>query len=629
MKKIDSYPKPIRQLLAKKHSLDFYQREYSWQKKHVIQLINDLASIFLDHYKVGDKRSDVGNYGYYYLGSIIISDRSNQRYIIDGQQRLTTLTLLLIKLYRLLEDEDQKSQIAPLILAVSFGKKSFNLDIPERQLVMEALYEDTLFDPSNQPESVRNTAARYNDIEDNLLEELQGEALPYFVDWLIEKVYLVEIIAYTDSDAYIIFETMNDRGLSLTPTDMLKGYLLASITDTEERNIASKVWLKHIQKLTNIGKDEPAEAIKSWLRSQYALSIREHRRGSERGDFELIGTEFHRWVRDEKEHFGTETIGISGFIKHEFDFYAHWYHRLQTASESMQPGLECVYYNANHNFTLQYPALLAPLHVNDTDEEEILRKIQITARYLDILIHRRIWNGRSTDYSNIFHPICRLILEIRRKSSSELVKLLYPSLNEGNDTFFSSGPQLSLFHGSHTDLRLSAFTRNNQFHLHGRNRSKIHLILARMMEYVEIESGESSRYVEYVEKENTPYEVEHIWANHPERHVDEFPNEADFEEYRNRIGGLLLLPKSINASIGDEIYTKKLGIYSGQSLLAKSLHEQAYKNNPGFRHFIERSGLPFRPHAEFKKADLDARQKLYQLLAEQIWNPERLREDTS
>ena len=60
-------------------------------------------------------------------------------------------------------------------------------------------------------------------------DELAASALPYFADWLIENVHLVEITAYSDRDAYTIFETMNDRGLSLTPTDMLKGYLLANI----------------------------------------------------------------------------------------------------------------------------------------------------------------------------------------------------------------------------------------------------------------------------------------------------------------------------------------------------------------------------------------------------------------
>ncbi len=50
----------------------------------------------------------------------------------------------------------------------------------------------------------------------------------------------------------------------------------------------------------------------------------------------------------------------------------------------------------------------------------------------------------------------------------------------------------------------------------------------------------------------------------------------------------------------------------------------AYEYDPGFRRFVEELKLPFRPHSEFRKADLDARQELYQKLAEHIWNPENL-----
>ncbi|WP_199345072.1 MULTISPECIES: DUF1524 domain-containing protein [Nostoc] len=106
--------------------------------------------------------------------------------------------------------------------------------------------------------------------------------------------------------------------------------------------------------------------------------------------------------------------------------------------------------------------------------------------------------------------------------------------------------------------------------------------------------------------------------------LKEFPYIEDFSEYRNRIGGLLLLPKSFNASYGDLPYAKKLPHYYGQNLLAKSLNPQCYDHNPGFLGYKERSGLQFQPHEEFKKADLDARQKLYQKIAEEIWNPERL-----
>ena len=97
-----------------------------------------------------------------------------------------------------------------------------------------------------------------------------------------------------------------------------------------------------------------------------------------------------------------------------------------------------------------------------------------------------------------------------------------------------------------------------------------------------------------------------------------------FSEYRNRIGGLLLLPKSSNASYRDMPYVDKREHYLKENLLAQSLHEKAYEHNPGFRRFIDETGLDFQPYTEFKKADLDARQKLYQALAEKIWNPENL-----
>ncbi len=85
----------------------------------------------------------------------------------------------------------------------------------------------------------------------------------------------------------------------------------------------------------------------------------------------------------------------------------------------------------------------------------------------------------------------------------------------------------------------------------------------------------------------------------------------------------MLLPKSFNASYGDLEYAPKRELYLGQNLLAQCLHEQAYEHNPGFRRFIEETGLPFRAHSEFKKADLDVRQDLYRRLAERIWSARR------
>ncbi len=121
--------------------------------------------------------------------------------------------------------------------------------------------------------------------------------------------------------------------------------------------------------------------------------------------------------------------------------------------------------------------------------------------------------------------------------------------------------------------------------------------------------------------------MEHIWANHPERHNDEFSHPSEFMEYRNRIGGLLLLPKSFNASYGDMPYSEKLEHYYGQNLLAQSLYEKTYQHDPGFRRFLSETGLPFRAHKDFKKADLDARQELYRMIAEKIWDTDALRKE--
>lgn len=609
MKEIHAYAKNLRALLGgAKFAIDYYQREYRWETKQVVELIEDLTEKFEDSHEPGNNRSAVEQYGHYFLGSIIVSDKDGRKFLIDGQQRLTTLTLLLIHIYRQLEDNEQKAQLAILIFSQKFGRRSFNLDVEERNACMDALFTGQPFDENGQPESVVNILHRYQDVEDYFPEQLRGEALPYFADWLIENVYLVEITAYSDADAYTIFETMNDRGLSLTPTDMLKGYLLANITDGAARDDASRIWRKHVRQLQEIGKEEDFDGIKAWLRSQYAKTIRERRRGAQPGDFDLIGTEFHRWVRDHENELGlTRSVDFARFIEEDFAFYAHWYALVRDAAESLKPGLEYVYYNAQNRFTLQYPVLLAPLRRSD-NKEVILRKLRVVASYLDILLTRRIWNWRAIDYSTMQYAMFLIIRKIRGQDLPTLAELLTKRLTADQETFAS----------------------NTGFRLHGMNRRQIHLLLARMTDYVETQSGRPSRYHEYVERQGRKgYEIEHIWADQYDRHADEFSHPADFAEYRNRIGGLLLLPKSFNASYGALSYAEKRKHYLRQNLLAQSLHEDAYQHDPGFARFVKESGLPFRAHAEFRKDDLDARQELYRLLAEQIWNPERLRQEAA
>src|SRR6266496_2173458 len=601
--KIDAQAKSVSDLLGnKKYAIDYYQREYKWETKQITELLEDLEDKFLDNYEEGHSRIKVERYKHYFLGSIIVSNRDGKKFIIDGQQRLTSLTLLLIYLNNLQRDHTEQVDVSNLIFSEKFGKKSFNIDVDERVECLEAVYNNQTFNANGGPESVHNIAALYDDIEDNFPEVLKKDALLYFIDWLKENVDLVEITTYSDNEAYTIFETMNDRGLSLSPTDMLKGYLLANIGSAEERAKANDLWKNCLLELLKLGKEEDADFFKAWLRAKYAQSIREHRKGATNKDFDIIGTTFHKWVQDKSKRIGLKySADFREFVMIHFKSFSGQYTRIRQAARELTSGFEYIFYNAHNNFTLQYPLLLAPLRSND-DQDTANRKIRLVAGYLDIFIVRRAVNFRTLDYSSIVYTMFNLMKEIRELDVPSLVEVLKAKVASMEESFDGM----------------------SRFFLNLWSKRYIQHILARITRHIEEQSGVESSFVTYVYREiKKPFEIEHTWADKYERHTDEFTTEEDFAEYRNHIGGLLLLPRGFNQSFGDKPYDEKLEAYFGQNLLAKSLNEQCYRNNPSFLAYVNHSGLPFRSHLTFKKADLDARQELYRLICEEIWSPSR------
>ena len=229
MQEVKGHDRSIRELLSGvSYGVDYYQREYKWGRKQVQELVDDLTGCFLESHQHGDTSKNVANYGHYFLGSIVVSQTDDVRNIVDGQQRLTTLSVLLIFLNNLQKNRTDQVDIQSLIFSDDFGEKKFKMNIIERNDCMESLFNDISYNADNASESVRRLTARYQDFHELFPEDLKGDLLPLFIYWLQHRVKLIEIISYTDQDAYTIFETMNDRGLSLTPTEMLKGFLLAS-----------------------------------------------------------------------------------------------------------------------------------------------------------------------------------------------------------------------------------------------------------------------------------------------------------------------------------------------------------------------------------------------------------------
>ncbi len=102
--KIEAKDTNINALLKdQKFTIDYFQREYRWEEKHIKLLVEDLTATFLKSYASKHKRSEVANYQNYYLGPFVFSVNpdNGKKSIIDGQQRITSITLLLIYLNHL------------------------------------------------------------------------------------------------------------------------------------------------------------------------------------------------------------------------------------------------------------------------------------------------------------------------------------------------------------------------------------------------------------------------------------------------------------------------------------------------------------------------------------------------
>jgi len=256
--KIEANDRTIAEVLEnKKYTVDYFQREFSWEQRHIEQLVTDLTSSFLAEFREGDSREKGSDYNCYYLGPFVLSEKDSKRSIIDGQQRLTSITLFLIYLNNLQKELNLEEEVESMIFSNYRGKRSFNIQVEERMGCLEQLFtKGTYQAKSDDDESTINMTERYDDIVDAFPDELKGPALSFFLDWLKYNVILVEIIAYSDDNAYTIFETMNDRGLNLTSTEMLKGYVLSRFNSPSTRQKANEKWKAAIQQLHTYDKDE-------------------------------------------------------------------------------------------------------------------------------------------------------------------------------------------------------------------------------------------------------------------------------------------------------------------------------------------------------------------------------------
>lgn len=406
--KIDGQGMSVAQVFEDRYVIDYFQREYKWEKKHIEQLIYDLDFAFHESYKDGDTIDDIPNYKPYFMGPYIVSRHHTMYSLIDGQQRLTSLTLLLI--YIVKHFPDTRDDLEKLIYKRSFKKESYNLNIEGRERVMDFLFKDVDFDRTNMSVSEINILSRYSDIEDLFPERLRdSDKIILFSYWLLNKVVLVQILSYSDDNAYTIFETMNDRGFNLTSSEMLKSLLLSKIKDAKVRRRCDQKWKENIQRLVSVDKDCEQDFFRAWLRGRYLINVKDT------SDIDAIGIGFHRWVKNNMKLFKlTSDSKIESLITDELSFYISIFLSIRV-SETSSNGLYTSIFVQNPYgvaSSLAYPLYLSVVNQSDL-QKDIQEKITLVSKALDTFVVRRILMHQSVGQSSIRGFMYSLILSVR------------------------------------------------------------------------------------------------------------------------------------------------------------------------------------------------------------------------
>jgi uncharacterized protein with ParB-like and HNH nuclease domain len=417
-----------------RYRIEAFQREYRWEKKHVEALISDLSTNFFGCYNQGDTMEKVDGYNCYYMGPVVLCDEGGAKSIVDGQQRLTSFTLLFIYLNHLQQKlaEENRADLMQYLYVRKAGKSTLVLNVPTREAIVEKLIElglneiDTISDEvsKSKDESVINIYDRYSDICTLFPEELKhDDVLPLFMEWLQEKVTFVQIDAYSIENAYSIFETMNDRGLNLGPAEILKAYLLSKIEDEEKGEEMNQFWKDRIAAIRYVGGAQADELfIRGWLRAKYALTTRAKTAGAENEDFEIIGNQFNSWIKANAKRLGLrEPVDFYNFVKSDFAFYSSVYMDLYQYQHQDKAETLPFYVTAQYPLadSLQLPLFLSSIRKTDT-KDEIMSKLYLVNTYIDVYVNRRILWNKSVTQSTVRDFIYNQVREIRGMKVDEL-----------------------------------------------------------------------------------------------------------------------------------------------------------------------------------------------------------------
>lgn len=257
----DTSSSTLRQLLGNglRYNIPKFQRDYSWTNEQWDDLWQDIEAV-----RKGEEPA-------HYLGYLVLQTKDDKNYrVIDGQQRMTTLSLLILAVIKVLEDfiekgiDPEKNKIRsqtfrnsyigyldPVSL-VAVNKLSLNRNNDD-------FYRQKLVSLQNLPIRGLNSSEKlmkncfnwfYNQIRRQFST---GESIASYLDEIIDKLFFTVITVNDELNAFRVFETLNARGVQLSSADLLKNYLFSVVdaqgSHSSEINEIESLWSNVIAKL--------------------------------------------------------------------------------------------------------------------------------------------------------------------------------------------------------------------------------------------------------------------------------------------------------------------------------------------------------------------------------------------
>ena len=383
----------------KRYIIPVYQRKYDWKQENCRQLYGDLKKV------IQNGRSS------HFFGSIVSSVVPNgskiEYHIIDGQQRLTTVSLLLLAICNLIatgkltsREERLNEQISHRFLIAPWASEEDRIKLRPVKSDREALTK--LFGPEEDYDRTSNLTLNYLFFRDVLLKEEVS------VDELYAAIGKLEIISITlepDDNAQLIFESLNSTGLALAEGDKIRNYILMGLPPKEQSRYYTDYWEK-IEKCT---RNDASAFVRDYLSIKQQMTP----------NVNTIYQVFKRYVEEAQLPIGTL---LEDLLK-----YARLFEKLLTCESGLgEKKLDnCLYRMARLEITVTRPFLMEVLRLNQDGKlsaEEVRDVFEITENYL---FRRNICEVPTNALNKVFLMLNKEILRYDNTADNYVDKCIY------------------------------------------------------------------------------------------------------------------------------------------------------------------------------------------------------------